>query len=137
MYSEVVSAEDLDIAARTVWGEARGEGFDGMVAVAHVIVNRAEKGGWRGDTLKRVCLKNWQFSCWNKSDPNRSKLEGLPKHTPGYREALNAVALALVADNDPTMGACHYHVAGLDPDWRDDSKITAKIHNHVFYAGID
>ena len=92
MYPEVVSADDLDIAARTIWGEARGEGPEGMRAVAHVIANRATKGGWWGDTLWSVCLKPWQFSCWNLSDPNRQKLLDLDKKTPGYESGLTATS---------------------------------------------
>ena len=30
---------DLDILARTIWGEARGEHFEGKVAAGHVVLN--------------------------------------------------------------------------------------------------
>jgi N-acetylmuramoyl-L-alanine amidase len=136
MYSEVVSAEDLDIAARTVWGEARGEGFEGMVAVAHVIANRALKGGWWGATLEEVCKKPWQFSAWNDNDPNREKLVSLSKTHPEYLMALQAVAVALVADEDPTLGACHYHTKNIDPAWASGAEASAIIGNHRYYAGI-
>src|SRR5574337_1251572 len=45
--------DDLDMLARTVWGEARNQGMDGMAAVANVITNRVDidlhndrKRGW-------------------------------------------------------------------------------------------
>lgn len=136
MYSEVVSAEDLDIAARTVWGEARGEPFDGKVAVAQVIVNRAEKGGWWGDTLKGVCRKDWQFSCWNHGDPNREKMESLGKDDPAYLQCLQAVAMALVGDGDLVGGACHYHTKAVTPGWIEGAEVTANIGNHIFYKGV-
>ena len=31
--------------AKTLWGEARGEGKKGMQAVANVVMNRVQKGG--------------------------------------------------------------------------------------------
>ena len=50
-----------------------------MEAVAAVILNRVriarERGGyWWGDTIIRVCQKPYQFSCWNKHDPNYGRL---------------------------------------------------------------
>lgn len=35
--------EQIDIMARTAWGEARGEGQSGMQAVLNVIMNRVKK----------------------------------------------------------------------------------------------
>ena len=73
-----------DVLARTVWGEARGEGQAGMVAVANVVMNRvnfarAQLGGnyWWGNTIMRVCQKPLQFSCWNQADPNLSQLQAV------------------------------------------------------------
>ena len=137
MYSEALISEDLDIAARTVWGEARGEGPEGMLAVAHVICNRAEKGGWWGDTLETVCKKPWQFSCWNHSDPNREKLIDLDKKSDGYFQALSAVAMALVSDDDPTHGSCHYHTKGLTPNWSQGKTPAHRAGNHVFFNDIE
>ena len=136
MYSEVVSAEDLDTAARTVWGEARGEFQEGRVAVAKVIVNRSEKGGWWGDTLKRVCLKPWQFSCWNESDPNREKMISLPKTDPEYLDCLAAVAEALVSDDTSLDKFYHYHTKAISPDWADEATDRVIVGNHVFLKGI-
>ena len=41
----------LDTLARTLWGEARGEGRAGMQAVANVIRNRAARPGWWGRSV--------------------------------------------------------------------------------------
>jgi hypothetical protein len=67
----------LEIAARTVWQEARGEPEEGQRAVAHVIVNRLRDGRW-GKSLASVCLADRQFSGWNNSDPNRIAACTLP-----------------------------------------------------------
>ncbi|MGH3756111.1 MAG: cell wall hydrolase, partial [Pseudonocardiaceae bacterium] len=63
--------KDWEVMGRTLYGEARGEPFDGLVAVAWVIRNRAESPRWWGRDVKGVCLHPLQFSCWNETDPNR------------------------------------------------------------------
>ena len=50
------------IVAITILAEARGEGEKGMYAVGAVIAQRAFE---RKQTPTEVCLKKWQFSCWN------------------------------------------------------------------------
>ena len=65
--------EDVLALARTLWGECRGEPKIGQIAVAWVILNRAEQPGWwskshteaiMDDTIEAVCLCPHQFSCW-------------------------------------------------------------------------
>jgi len=66
--------KDRDILARTLWGEARGEGLAGQIAVAWTIRNRVFDGkakSWWGEGYAGVCLKPWQFSCL---EPERSQL---------------------------------------------------------------
>ena len=66
---------DIDILARTIYGEARGEKTAGKKAVACVIMNRYKAKKWfSGKTIAETCQKPWQFSCWNKNDPNRQKI---------------------------------------------------------------
>jgi spore germination cell wall hydrolase CwlJ-like protein len=135
MYSKEIWALDLDTAARTVWGEARGD--SSKQAVAHVIVNRAERGGWWGDTIHEVCRKPYQFSCWNKNDPNRDKMLALEKDDQLYKECLAMVAFVVVSDIDPTDGATHYHTKGIVPPWAVGKKPCLNQGNHLFYNDID
>lgn len=39
-----VTEKDRDVLARTLWGEARGEGLAGQIAVAWTIRNRVNDG---------------------------------------------------------------------------------------------
>ena len=74
-----VTEKDRDILARTLWGEARGESLAGQIAVAWTIRNRVNDGkakSWWGEGYAGVCQKPYQFSCWNKSDPNFAYLSG-------------------------------------------------------------
>jgi spore germination cell wall hydrolase CwlJ-like protein len=52
-----------EVIARTIYDEARGEGYNGMKAVANVILNRS---AGTPESMKAICLKAWQFSGWNQ-----------------------------------------------------------------------
>ena len=60
---------DVDILARTIYGEARGETDEGKRAVGLCILNRYKSKKWfSANTIAEVCQKPLQFSCWNKND---------------------------------------------------------------------
>lgn len=127
-----------DILARTLWGEARGEPVRGIEAVAAVVMNRARRGGWWGDSVESVCRKPMQFSCWNPSDPNRAKLERVDETDRAFRICLRIARRAIAGSvDDPTHGATHYHVRGLLPKWARGRDPSAEIGNHLFYAGVE
>ena len=131
---------ELEIYAKTLFGEARGEKLAGIEAVANVILNRvkhAQKVGsyWWGKTIEEVCLKPFQFSCWNKDDVNRKLLETDLSENKIYqickRVAQRAVAGCL---QDNTNGATHYHALSVNPYWARCAVPCAEIGNHLFYA---
>ena len=62
----------INIVARTLFWEARGETNRGRKLVATVIWNRA---GQDRKQLTSVCLKKKQFSCWNKAHDDASYLD--------------------------------------------------------------
>ena len=127
----------IDVIARTIWGEARGEGDEGMAAVAAVVMNRAAKGGWWGTTPVAVALMPWQFSAWNQNDPNRAKVEAVTTDDPSFARAVEIATAAIDGTlPDITGGATHYHTKAVAPAWADQSKIVADVGNHLFYAGI-
>ena len=135
MNADGLDVYDLEVAARTVYGEARGEPPEGRLAVARVIVNR-----WRADpdaTLQAVCEKPHQFSCWNKNDPNEPKVRGVQWDDPNLRACLAAVLAALDPKSaDPTHGSKHYHAVGIQPWWAAGREPTVIIGNHAFYNSI-
>lgn len=132
-----VSDDATDTVARTLWGEARGEGQTGMQAVANVIMNRVRIGGWWGATPVNVCRKPWQFSCWNPTDPNAVKLRQVDQTDANFRAALNIAARAVAGDlPDITGGATHYHAPGVNPAWANGAILTKVIGNHRFYRGV-
>lgn len=126
---------DVDTLARTVWGEARGEGIAGMAAVAAVVMNRSKRPGWWGKDVGSVCLQPLQFSCWNKDDVNLSKLTAVD-HTDQqfFWAMLLAKAAVDGALGDPTNGAVNYYARGTpEPSWALGMSPCAIIGNHMFF----
>ncbi|BAE51216.1 cell wall hydrolase [Paramagnetospirillum magneticum] len=126
---------DVDVVARTIWGEARGEGVTGMTAVANVIANRVAHPGWWGRGWRGVCLAPYQFSAWNANDPNLVKLSTVTTADPSFAAAVEIAAGAVYGTlADVTGGATHYHTLNIHPAWADELTQTARIGSHVFYA---
>jgi spore germination cell wall hydrolase CwlJ-like protein len=138
-----VSERDRDILARTLWGEARGESLAGQIAVVWTIRNRVDDGkdrSWWGEGYAGVCQKPYQFSCWNKTDPNYQFLIGLKQIS--IRELAQArIAADQVIDGkvpDPTDGATHYYAIAMKtpPAWAAKAKQTLKLGGHVFFKDV-
>lgn len=136
---------EIDILARTLWGEARGEGNIGMAAVASVIVNRTNldlgndgRPDWWGEGIAGVCQAPYQFSCWNKNDPNRTQLLSVTE--PSDRLFVRARVIAELAAagllTDLTQGATHYHAVGVNPPWKKGATLSITIGKHLFYKGV-
>ncbi|MGQ9371949.1 cell wall hydrolase [Azospirillum sp. ST 5-10] len=136
---------EREIVARTLWGEARGQGHKGMEAVACVIRNRATHPRWWSrnkaddipdDTFSAVCLDPWQFSCWLAKDPNRAKLLAVTEADPAYRLALEVADDVLAGRlEDVTNGADHYctRAAASRTSWAKGRKPVATVGDHLFY----
>jgi N-acetylmuramoyl-L-alanine amidase len=127
------SAYDLDIMARTIYGEARNQPFVGMVAVAQVIVRRC-----RGKAPADICLARLQFSCWNKTDPNLRLVATVNpvSHAMLKARAAACIALAGLAE-DVTGEATNYLTTWLAadpkaPSWWAELQVTVTIGDHVF-----
>ena len=126
-----------DILARTLYGEARGEPPMGKVAVASVILNRVAANSWYGGTVEEVCLKPFQFSTWNKNDPNLPKIKAVTESDPVFAECLFVAKYALAGlFEDPTNGATHYHASGVTPNWAEGKAPVIEIGRHAFYRGV-
>jgi len=132
----------IDTLARTGWGEARGEGRDGMEAVMLVVYNRwlisQDRNMWWGNSIEEICLKPWQFSCWNKNDPNRDKLTEVTPDDLSFRIALELAEDILegLPFGDITKGATHYYSPSLvkeTPAWAEFETPTAVIGTHLFF----
>lgn len=149
---DTTGLSDIQIVACTLYGEARSEPTEGIIAVACVIRNRVttdigsdHKPDWWGEGYKGVCLKKWQFSCWlpEGGEGNHKKLAKLVADLKAgtvsdsrYKECA-WIATGVVNDwcRDITGGADHYHVAGMmpRPDWAQHVHPIKQVARHVFY----
>ena len=104
--------------------------------------------GFMDHSVSAVCLKPYQFSCWNPKDPNSQLLLALREQ---YREAIkkkscraSLKALIDAADGylpDMTAGATHYltvnlHESDHAPDWSKGRDKYIEIGAHRFFAGV-
>lgn len=149
-----MNAVDLDIGARTLYGEARGSTFADRVAIAHVIMNRVladlwgdRKPDWWGEGIEGVCRKPWQFSCWNRNDPNREIIESANHGDPIFTECVGIMGMVAAGRTglnnplsfDPTFGSTHYKVRTLPwpKDWGPQKTSNVEIGAHSFYADLE
>lgn len=130
----------VDVLARTIWGEARAEPQAGMEAVASVVLNRVRvaqaHGGhyWWGGDIISVCQKPYQFSCWNRSDPNYAKLVAVTQADIHFATCLRIARRAAAGTlADRTHGATHYHADYVSPYWAKGRTPAAVIGRHIFY----
>lgn len=139
--------DDLHVMAATIWGEARGDGTEGMEAVARVIINRfyARKWftGYRLDNgikipdIKQTCLKKYQFSCWNRHDPNFSKILRLTDTDKTFC-LCKEIAARVISGKLPdfTNNATFYHTRNIFPEWAKHHSPCYETTHHLFYNDI-
>lgn len=137
---------EKQIMALTIYGEARGESTEGKIAVGSIILERVDHRDWDGKTIHEVCLKPWQFSCFNERDPNYRKLlniaEQWDKAISLKAELSNCFCIAAglidglivrtrsISENHATQ----YVRVDCAASWRKDMKKVATIGAHDFYA---
>lgn len=132
----------VDILARTLWGEARGEGFTGQQAVANVVMNRVDISTGHshfGDgTVSGACLAPWQFSCHNPNDPNCQVLQQVTVADSIFAQCVQISELAISGElPDITGGATYYYAKGSPaPPWAVGKEPCATIGHHLFFRSI-
>jgi N-acetylmuramoyl-L-alanine amidase len=132
-------SDPVQLAARTAWGEARGEGAAGMQAVLNTIAARVAQPGWWGHDIASVCTASChgihQFSCWNEEDPNHDAMLAVGERDPAFRSAL-LMAQRLEAGMLPDIvrGADSYFALGSDrPFWATWERFRCTRGRHAFY----
>jgi spore germination cell wall hydrolase CwlJ-like protein len=112
--------------ASAIYFEAKGEPLDGQLAVAHVILNRAESGRFASTTCG-VVFQRGQFSF-----VHGGSMPPIAHNSNNWR---TAVAIAKIAEDNlwesTTDNALYFHARRVAPGWR-MAKVGA-IGNHVFY----
>jgi len=139
-----VPAEEIDVVdahwmALTMWGEARNGGEAAMRAVGHVIDNRRRSGS-HGTYATETVSEAWQFSAWNRNDPNHKAMLNIDKLRPDSEDHRMWLTAKSVAEEilsgtsaDPTGGALFYHTAAVSPRWSSGLAPIRVIGGHLFF----
>ncbi len=119
--SSSTSSTDLNLLARVVYGEARGEPYTGQVAVAAVVLNRVKSSSFP-NTVAGVVYQSGAFDCVSDGQINL---------TPN-QSAYNAAKDALNGW-DPTYGCLfYYNPRTATSKWMLARTIKLNIGNHAF-----
>jgi spore germination cell wall hydrolase CwlJ-like protein len=116
----------------TIWMEARGESYDGKVAVAEVIQKRTARKFFSDGTVAGTCLKDRQFSGWNNGDPNRIKAATLDDTDPVVNECINAWKEAKTGRNLTGTAVHYYNSSVCFPIWAEGARVVTRIGAHTF-----
>ena len=113
----------LDLLARVISAEARGEPYSGQVAVGAVILNRVEHPSFP-NTIAGVVYQAGAFTCMVDGQFNEPVAESAVR---AARDALNGV--------DPSGGAIYYfNPATATSSWIWSRPLILQIGNHRFCA---
>jgi N-acetylmuramoyl-L-alanine amidase len=127
--ARAASKDEKMCMALNIYHEARGEGSEGMIAVANVVVNRMRSKRYPS-TACAVVYQHKQFS-WTLDPHLKPVLHFSP-------EILRIASLAVSGKlKDNTGGALHFHATRIKPYWASSKRETAVIGNHVFYRPIN
>jgi len=126
--------------AQAVYFEARGEPFEGRLAVANVVLNRVKNRRYPADVCgvifqgeKRRHRCQFSFACDGKAD-RPAKISD-----PAWRRAVDLARLMNAGSmRDLTDDSTHYHAVSVSPSWAKQLKKTVRIGRHQFYrlAGL-
>lgn len=114
--------KDFELLARAIHAEARGEPYEGQVAVGAVILNRVESNEFP-NTVREVIYAPGQFTSVSDGQINLT-----PNET-SYRAAKDALA-----GKDPSKGALFFYnpKTARTLSWLRTRPTTVQIGNHVF-----
>mgnify|MGYP006298714281 CR=1 FL=1 len=121
-YDISINSMNVDLLARAIYAEARGESFEGQVAVGAVIVNRMESPKFP-NTIEKVLYQPNQFKCVENGRINQTPNQN------AYKAARRAIE-----GEDPSQGALFFFnpETSEDPAAFDRYTVTVRIGNHIF-----
>ena len=115
------SSSDVDLLAKIISAESRGEPYQGQVAVGAVILNRIEHPSFP-NTLAGVIYQPGAFSCLYDGGVNAAVADS------AYRAARDAIN-----GNDPSGGAVYYYNPAKSTNkWIFSRPVITVIGNHRF-----
>ncbi|MBW8732807.1 MAG: cell wall hydrolase [Asticcacaulis sp.] len=127
------SQNDADCLTQAVYYEARGEGVDGMRAVAQVILNRVRHPAFP----KTICNVVYQGALHGTSCQFSFVCNGAMGNrveSSAWRRARDIAGAALEGYVMKSVGtATHFHTLSVDPMWSATMVRVATVGGHAFY----
>ena len=115
------SSNNVNLLARIINGEARGESYTGQVAVGAVVLNRVNSPSFP-NTISGVIYQPGAFTAVSDGQINKPVVQSCYN---AARDALNGW--------DPSGGAIYYYnPATATSSWIWSRPVVARIGNHVF-----
>ncbi|GAA0355143.1 hypothetical protein GCM10008932_05180 [Alkalibacterium iburiense] len=119
---ESVDAEKLDLLARIIEAEAKGESYEGKLAVGQVVLNRVKHNQFP-DTIYDVIYQPRQFEpVMNGTFYNEATEESIQ------------AAYEVLRQDEPIIDALYFYnpTIAANQDWFDTLEFVDEIGNHVF-----
>jgi len=127
------ASRDLECLTQAAYYEARGEGRDGMQAVAQVVLNRVRHPAFpksvcgvvfQGAGLRSGC--QFSFTC---DGSMRARVNPI-----AWNRARDVASKALSGAVYAQVGtATHFHTTGVSPGWRGALIQVSQVGHHLFY----
>lgn len=119
--TQTVTADEMELMAKAVYGEARGESMLGQIAVAAVILNRCDSSEFP-NTITEVIYEPWAFTAVHDGQinltPNMAAYQAVKEALGGY---------------DPTYGALYYwNPQTATSAWIWSRAVVVQIGQHLF-----
>lgn len=115
------SNSDINLLAKLIYGEARGESYVGQVAVGAVVMNRIKSSSFP-NSMSGVIYQRYAFTAVDDGQINLTPNETAKK---AAQDAMNGW--------DPTYGAIYYYNPRTATSaWIFSRQTTVTIGNHVF-----
>ena len=116
-----LNQSQIELMARIVYGESRGEPFEGQVAVAAVVLNRVKSSSFP-NTIAGVIYEPYAFTCVNDGQIN------LTPNSTARQAALDAMN-----GWDPTNGCIYYYnPSTATSSWIWSRQVRLSIGSHNF-----
>lgn len=126
-------SRDLECLTQAVYYEARGEGRDGMKAVAQVVLNRARHPAFP----KTVCGVVFQGSGRGTGCQFSFTCNGAMRgavNRAAWNRARDVASTALSGQVFAAVGnATHFHTTAVSPGWRNSLVRVNQVGDHLFY----
>lgn len=125
------------VISLTLWGECRGESYEGKLWVASVIWNRALNYMKNHDctnikaVMKYICLQPKQFSCWTSEDEFNQEE---PTECQAWDDCFSITTSMFLGRFIPSSTVTHYHATYVTPYWASSLKKIKQVGNHIFYS---